>query len=970
MGRYTCQNGHAFTSESRPASCPFCNVSMRQDYYVAKRPKTYSFNRILMLSIFIPLGAIIACSIVLWIIIHYSSKSNTPQRSVGLQNGTVIVPESWNKFENTEILAFPETLCDEAKVEVTKCKVPASIGNKVVLAGEPKNIKLEKDESINTPLYLKLNINANPVREVMVLHWDKATGYQPCTIWGTSSEQSEVIFDSRRFSVFVPILLSTSNFDRERIVKNKGVKFDPSKHGWTIGSSKGYYSIGGNSFGMAMISAWSFSNSNTSLSELVQKHGDFPDYEAILAVKAQMSQQEYYDRIIRQLYYTSDTPSTPGVITTLTTYDEGFNNQCNVLHAKAAISIYNQPFIVVMGNEAGKIASAVVYGYDNDDLLIYDPNYPGQVRTITYVANHLRSYRDTKGTANESDDDIYDKFFFVYEPSFGPNEKIKDLFQITDGVSSGSIDLRSPTINQIYKHREGRLEGTLTGEYAKNSDMSFYVNGIRQSVTVRNGEFAASFPVSYGVNRIVLVASTIGAGDTKSNWHKDTCTITRVVHGEMPPTKLLVTLNWEQDNSDVDLYVTQPDGESIWYSSMRTSSGGFLDFDNTKGKGPEHITFHNQSNILSGIYTVRVHYYSGMVNVNGIVTIVINEGTDRYLYVQVPWGPIYNSNGRNAKPMSQGSDWVNIAAVDVERSIIRVTRTGEMLYGGPQSKTAVVITVDGIQCLNTLLPGHQFDSMINGLHGLHYLKTNMNALIATPGVCINTSDIFSYEWYGDTDDTDRHVRNLSELIKQKYKYACESGQKFIVIAHSWGTVLSYMAFEKLRSESVPIVCDLYITGGSPLGCLNVRDRDGFQSLESGSLVVGLHLNKAYSVSRWPSASSSYDWARRWVNVWSVMDFISGPIYGKDASGRDVHNIRCDRPLRSAIEEVKDRMPSYIPFARKLVELSSELYAVADISFKAHSANAFGRIDDELLRELYVKKPRDIVLEEVINVIYK
>lgn len=86
-----------------------------------------------------------------------------------------------------------------------------------------------------------------------------------------------------------------------------------------------------------------------------------------------------------------------------------------------------------------------------------------------------------------------------------------------------------------------------------------------------------------------------------------------------------VTLTW-QNESDLDLYVTDPLGETISYQNETSQSGGYLDVDDTDGYGPENIIW---SDAYPGNYIVEVDHYDGpspasfsiRLSVNGIVTV-------------------------------------------------------------------------------------------------------------------------------------------------------------------------------------------------------------------------------------------------------------------------------------------------------------------------------------------------------------
>ncbi|MDT0645227.1 hypothetical protein RM545_00880 [Zunongwangia sp. F260] len=84
-----------------------------------------------------------------------------------------------------------------------------------------------------------------------------------------------------------------------------------------------------------------------------------------------------------------------------------------------------------------------------------------------------------------------------------------------------------------------------------------------------------------------------------------------------------ITLTWDQDNSDVDLWLEEPDGNKIYYANQASETGGFLDYDNVEGFGPENIFYPEGSTLLSGEYTVKVHYYSDYFSTGPINWVVV-----------------------------------------------------------------------------------------------------------------------------------------------------------------------------------------------------------------------------------------------------------------------------------------------------------------------------------------------------------
>jgi len=98
---------------------------------------------------------------------------------------------------------------------------------------------------------------------------------------------------------------------------------------------------------------------------------------------------------------------------------------------------------------------------------------------------------------------------------------------------------------------------------------------------------------------------------------------------DIAPAALRVTLTWNTSGTDVDLWVTDPDGEACGWTNTVTASGLTLDFDDTDGYGPENIT---TTSAMAGTYSIRVHYFDDNddegANPSGCTVVVrLNEGT-------------------------------------------------------------------------------------------------------------------------------------------------------------------------------------------------------------------------------------------------------------------------------------------------------------------------------------------------------
>ncbi len=94
---------------------------------------------------------------------------------------------------------------------------------------------------------------------------------------------------------------------------------------------------------------------------------------------------------------------------------------------------------------------------------------------------------------------------------------------------------------------------------------------------------------------------------------------------------LRVTISWNTDNTDIDLWVIEPDGEKCYYEHKVTRNGGKLLDDLTQGYGPERYQI---AKAKKGLYIVKVHYFGTNRNLLGgetyvTVTVTKHAGTDK-----------------------------------------------------------------------------------------------------------------------------------------------------------------------------------------------------------------------------------------------------------------------------------------------------------------------------------------------------
>jgi uncharacterized protein YfaP (DUF2135 family) len=82
---------------------------------------------------------------------------------------------------------------------------------------------------------------------------------------------------------------------------------------------------------------------------------------------------------------------------------------------------------------------------------------------------------------------------------------------------------------------------------------------------------------------------------------------------------LRVTIEWNTGNTDIDLWIEEPDGETVMYSNRLSRIGGHLSNDMTQGFGPEECLLRRAPN---GTFEIRANVFAvDRLNPNGASTV-------------------------------------------------------------------------------------------------------------------------------------------------------------------------------------------------------------------------------------------------------------------------------------------------------------------------------------------------------------
>ncbi|GEM_PF-1803887 len=176
-----------------------------------------------------------------------------------------------------------------------------------------------------------------------------------------------------------------------------------------------------------------------------------------------------------------------------------------------------------------------------------------------------------------------------------------------NGIGYTSQDLQfrigqDPTIT-ITSPESGFMVDTkvlvVTGTCADRSltQATMITNGEAVPIKLDNGSFSAKTVLRPGQNTIRVVAENDSGTGEDSVWGT----------ADINAAALKIVLSWEARGTDIDLWVTDPEGATTNYHHKRPAEGRNLDVDDTSGPGMETYTIEVP---LRGQYTVAIHYYA------------------------------------------------------------------------------------------------------------------------------------------------------------------------------------------------------------------------------------------------------------------------------------------------------------------------------------------------------------------------
>jgi len=259
---------------------------------------------------------------------------------------------------------------------------------------------------------------------------------------------------------------------------------------------------------------------------------------------------------------------------------------------------------------------------------------------LQYIVADLRVFTGSMGymVPNPEQPDNFEVFFtnellavggrsyiiWIAAKSIGSNFLCYNQIEIPveGGVDPPIVTITTPAEDPYSTpERFTTVSGTITN--FEGTEALIDVNGDQQNIPVVDNQFSEAIVLNVGDNFIIVSAE--GPGGIGS----DTTTINCTAHS----ADLWIRLTWDKNFADVDMYVTEPSGETCWYGhQISQSTGARIDLDDVDGYGPEHyyLSVAEGHTLLPGTYELDVHYYDRHAQTQPVLATMLAYKNDQY----------------------------------------------------------------------------------------------------------------------------------------------------------------------------------------------------------------------------------------------------------------------------------------------------------------------------------------------------
>ncbi|MEW6608382.1 MAG: DUF1566 domain-containing protein [bacterium] len=204
---------------------------------------------------------------------------------------------------------------------------------------------------------------------------------------------------------------------------------------------------------------------------------------------------------------------------------------------------------------------------------------------------------------------------------------------------------------------------------------------------------------------------------------------------------------------------------------------------------------------------------------------------------------------------------ISITSNDPNNSTVNLDIFGLGTSVIEKTKLGYIVVIDGMRLLSLIHP----DCPDNFSH---YLMDAINENdLMKYAIEKKVGKFIPFKWSRDSVDTGLYASALSKTLKMlEEKKAPDS--PLVILSHSWGTFLAYVALTK----NPDIIVDTFITLGSPLDSqsIDVKSYTWFQLTPYDIFSVGPLSN-----------------VKKWRNYWASCDPISGSISGLSKANKNI-----------------------------------------------------------------------------------
>lgn len=469
----------------------------------------------------------------------------------------------------------------------------------------------------------------------------------------------------------------------------------PGDDGFQIVNYGSTYNRGGECFGITSFSLWYYENIKNSKGNFYPKYYDILAYDSdgkalrgqdIIATRAFISISQQWNTYIPDVAQQQ----------TLSDSDKYASIRNIILNTGNPVLIY---LYHIDDSPGAHSVLAYAFNHLDGDISLYDPNHPGTTKTIHFDSsdNSFDSYSGYDGIVYNGDGSLN-----LTEPYQNILDNADSNFQRS---GNATINIHSHTDGQQTTDRSIQLTGTIESGEVLVTKLTVMVGSTPFSVNVGNdGSFNIPISLESGVNHLqfvtegnVLIKEDDGSSHVElANIPNNMATVDFTIDLNVPNSIILVTLTWDTNDTDIDLYVVDPTGDYSCFYHQITADGGELDYDITTGYGPEHWTLMSTDIIrYNEPYRVRLHYYSdhGHGSSNYTVTIKVYEGKGGeqvYSYR----GNMAVNDAWNVAPDDTGADWVDIGTIILTQNNSRsLNRSVSIMNSSAISEDVIFITV-------------------------------------------------------------------------------------------------------------------------------------------------------------------------------------------------------------------------------------------------------------------------------------